>query len=178
MNHATRWNGLNMATLNPELGRYFGTSTGALVLGPNPEIPQFKGGDVITQVAGKPVINTRDVLSALRSKKTGEKVPVTILRDRKPLSLSITVPKERTFNIPAPPMPPAPQSVPKPPVPPAPPAPPRTVMLMEDAVGPDWFQDAMIVDFAEIEDGEGFNQINVVTLGDGSSFEMAFFSEP
>jgi hypothetical protein len=178
MNHATRWNGLNMATLNPELGRYFGTSTGALVLGPNPEIPQFKGGDVITQVAGKPVINTRDVLSALRSKKTGEKVPVTILRDRKPLSLSITVPKERTFNIPAPPRPPAPQSVPKPPVPPAPPAPPRTVMLMEDAVGPDWFQDAKIVDFADIEDGEGFNQINVVTLGDGSSFEMAFFSEP
>jgi hypothetical protein len=84
----------------------------------------------------------------LRSKKTGEKVLVTILRDRKPLSLSITVPKERTFNIPAPPRPPAPQSVPKPPVPPAPPAPPRTVMLMEDAVGPDWFQDAMIVDFA------------------------------
>jgi hypothetical protein len=165
---------LNMATLNPELGRYFGTSKGALVLGPNPEIPQFKGGDVITQVAGKPVINAREVLSAMRSKKTGEKVPVTILRDRKPLSFSITVPKERTFNIPAPPRPPAPQSAPKPP---APPAPPRTAMFMEDAIGPDWLQDATIVDFAEIENGEGFNQINVVALGDGSSFEIEFFPE-
>lgn len=157
MNHATRWNGLNMATLNPELGRYFGISTGALVLGPNPEIPQFKGGDVITQVAGKPVINARDVLNAVRSKKTGEKVPVTILRDRKPLSFSITVPKERTFNIPAPPRPPAPQSAPKPPTPPAPPAPPRTVMMIEGGFGPDSFEDAFVIDLANMTDSEGFN---------------------
>lgn len=154
MAHATRWNGLNMASMNSELGRYFGTSTGALVLGPNPDLPQFKGGDVITQVAGKPVNNSRDVLSAVRSKKTGEKVPVTILRDRKPLSFSITVPKERTFNIPAPPRPPAPQSAPKPP---APPAPPRTVMIIEDASGPDSFEDALVIDLADMTDSEGFN---------------------
>lgn len=175
MTHATRWNGLNMASLNPELGRYFGTSNGALILGPNPDLPQFKGGDVITQVDGKSVNNARDVLNAMRSKKTGEKVSVTLLRDRKPVNMSITVPKERTFNIPAPPRPPAPQSAPKPP---APPAPPRTVIFIDNVVGPDSFDNVLAIDLDNMDDNEGFQSVNAVTWSDGSQFEMHFFPEP
>ena len=132
MAHATRWNGLNMAPLNAELGRYFGTNNGVLVLGPNPELPQLKGGDVITKVDGKVVSSSRDVLNAMRGKKPGDKVPMQILRDRKSQSISITAPKERSFNVPAPPRPPAPQAAPGTPAPPAPPPPPRTAFFIDD----------------------------------------------
>lgn len=132
MAHATRWNGLNMAPLNAELGRYFGTSTGVLVLAPNPELPQLKGGDVISKVDGKSVGSSRDVLNAMRGKKAGDKVPMEILRDRKALSVSITAPKQRSFNVPPPPRPPAPQAVPGLPAPPAPPPPPRSAFFIDD----------------------------------------------
>ena len=132
MAHATRWNGLNMASLNPQLGAYFGTATGVLVLAPNSDLSQLMGGDVISKVDNKAVNSPRDVLNAMRAKKTGEKVSLAILRDRKAQTVSITVPKERPFNISAPPAPPAPQSTPGAPAPPAPPAPPRSALFIDE----------------------------------------------
>jgi S1-C subfamily serine protease len=132
MVHATRWNGLNMASLNPDLGAYFGTTNGVLVLSPNAGMPQLKGGDIISKVGGRAVNSPRDVLNAMRPKKAGDKVSLDILRMRKAQTVSITVPKERAFNIPAPPAPPAPQSVPDVPAPPAPPAPPRSALFLDE----------------------------------------------
>ena len=132
MVHATRWHGLNMASLNPELGAYFGTTSGVLVLAPSTALPSLQGGDIIRKVNGKAVNTPREVLNALRPAKTGEKVPVEILRNRKAQSVSLTVPKERAFNAPTPPAPPVPPAQPAPPVPPAPPAPPRTALFIEE----------------------------------------------
>ena len=132
MVHATRWNGLNMASLNPDLGAYFGTTSGVLVLSPNTDISQLKGGDIITKVGGKAVNSPREVLNAMRPRKAGDKVTLDILRMRKAQTVSVTVPKERAFNIPAPPAPPAPQSVPGAPAPPAPPAPPRSALFIDE----------------------------------------------
>jgi len=117
--YATRWQGLNMAELNPQLGRYFGTNSGVLVLSPKAEFPQLQAGDVITKVNGKPVGKSRDVLQAMHGKKEGEKVTLDILRDRKPQPVSISMPK-------MPPMPP---------MPPLPPGPPRVAMLFDSADG-------------------------------------------
>lgn len=115
---ATRWHGLNMAEINPQLGRYFGASTGVLVLSPKADFPQLQAGDVIVKVDGKAVGNARDVLQALRGKAEGSKVALDILRDRKAQRITVTVPKARAINRP---------------MPPAPPAPPRTAMLAPDA---------------------------------------------
>lgn len=90
---ATRWSGMNLTELNPQLGRYFGANAGVLVLSPKTEFPQLQAGDVITKVDGKAVIRSRDVLEALRGRKEGEKVALGILRDRKPQSVSISMPK-------------------------------------------------------------------------------------
>jgi len=114
---ATRWHGLNMAEVNPQLGRYFGASAGVLVLSPKAEFPQLQAGDVIVKVDGKAVGNAREVLQAMRGKDEGSKVTLDILRDRKAQRVTVTVPKARAFNRPVPP------------APPAPPAPPRTAML-------------------------------------------------
>src|SRR3546814_7211570 len=43
---AFRWNGLNLATVDKQLGRYFGTDHGVLVLS-NGELAGLHAGDVI-----------------------------------------------------------------------------------------------------------------------------------
>ena len=126
MVNATRWHGLNMTELNPQLGRYFGTSSGVLVLNPHPGFAQLQPGDVITKIDGKTVVNSRDVLSAIRGKKEGEKINLEILRDRKTQSLTVIAPKPRSMNAPNPPRPPMP------PAPPAPPAPPRVALWVNN----------------------------------------------
>ena len=131
MAYATRWHGLQMAEVNPQLGRYFGASSGVLVLSPKKDFPQLQAGDVITKVDGKAVANSRDVLVTMRGRKEGDKISLEILRDRKAQTISVTAPKPQPMNAPRPPMPPAP------PAPPAPPPPPRTAMfLFDDGAGP------------------------------------------
>ncbi len=137
MMNATRWQGLNMTELNPQLGHYFGTNSGVLVLNPHQGFAQLQPGDVITKIDGKAVSNSRDVMVNLHSKKEGEKINLDILRDRKALSLSVIAPKPRPMN--APPMPPRPPRppmqpmTPPPPAPPAPPAPPRVAMFNNES---------------------------------------------
>lgn len=97
---ATRWHGLNMAELNPQLGRYFGASAGVLVLSPKADFPQLQAGDVIVKVDGKAVSSARDVLQAMRGKAEGSQVTLDILRDRKTQRVIVSVPKVRTFNRP------------------------------------------------------------------------------
>lgn len=126
MAYATRWHGLQMAEINPQLGRYFGAGSGVLVLSPKKEFPQLQAGDVITKVDGRPVANARDVLINMRGRKEGEKINIEILRDRKAQTISVTAPKPQPMNAPRPPMPPPP------PAPPAPPAPPRTALFLDD----------------------------------------------
>lgn len=141
MAYATRWQGLNMAELNPQLGRYFGTSSGVLVLSPNKDFVNLQPGDVITKIDGKVVVSSRDVLKNMRGKKEGEKINLDILRDRKALTISVTAPKPPMMDIPPPPPPPpAPPKPPMPPrttsslAPPAPPAPPpHSAMFISDA---------------------------------------------
>lgn len=118
---AFRWNGLNLAAIDAQLGRYFGTDHGVLVLS-NGELKGLQAGDVIQRIDGKPVANPRDAMAALRGKPDGAKVAVDYLRDRKGGKTQVTVPKLMPLPIPpAPPAPPAPPVSPK--APPPPPAP-------------------------------------------------------
>lgn len=135
MVNATRWHGLNMTELNPQLGRYFGTSSGVLVLNPHQGFAQLQPGDVITKIEGKAVSNSRDVMLNIHGKKEGEKINLEILRDRKTQSLTVTAPKPRSMNAPKPPRPPRPpmQPMTPPPPPPAPPAPPRVAIFIDDS---------------------------------------------
>ena len=143
---ATRWSGMNLAELNPQLGRYFGANAGVLVLSPKTEFPQLQAGDVITKVDGKAVVRSRDVLEAIRGRKEGEKVALSILRDRKPQSVSISMPK-------------------MPPMPPMPPGPPRVAMPFDSADGDLLMEGLTVTDSA----------FNIVTFSDAEmpeSFEI------
>ena len=120
---AFRWNGLNLAAVDAQLGRYFGTDHGVLVLSSG-ELKELQAGDVIQRIDGRPVGDPGAAMAALRGKADGAKVAVEYLRDRRTGKTQVTVPKLMSLpNPPTPPAPPAPPAAPKaPPAPPAPPA--------------------------------------------------------
>ncbi|GGZ53341.1 hypothetical protein GCM10008101_03100 [Lysobacter xinjiangensis] len=152
---AFRWNGLNLASLDANLGRYFGTTDGVLVVSAGPELAGLQSGDVIRKVDGRGVASPREVMDALRGKPEGATVSVEYLRDRKAATAQLKVPKAMRIPLPpappAPPVPPAPPShaapapppppgdAPPPPPPPAPPAAPpapRVAALVPPALPP------------------------------------------
>ena len=79
---AFRWNGLNLAAVDAQLGRYFGTSEGVLVLSTGKDLDGLQAGDVIRKIGGKPVTHPREAMDALRAQPADAKVSVDYLRDR------------------------------------------------------------------------------------------------
>jgi S1-C subfamily serine protease len=129
------WWGLNLANLNPDLGAYFGTDHGVLVLSTDADSAKtLKSGDVLISIGGKPVERPEDALRLLRE-QPGKDVKVEVLRQRKTQTLSMRAPEFKTMFIPAPPVAPvaplpptpavpSPHALPAPaPLPPSPPAP-------------------------------------------------------
>ena len=119
---AFRWNGLNLASLDPKLGSYFGTDKGVLVLSAGPQLSGLQAGDVIRSIDGKPVTTPREAMDALRARQAGDKASLALLRDHRDTSAQVTVPK--AMPLPIPPAPPAPPAPPPPPGVGAMPAPP------------------------------------------------------
>ncbi len=120
---AFRWNGLNLASVDPQLGRYFGTDHGVLVLS-NGVLAGLQTGDVIQAIHGKPVASPRDAMTILGNQPDGAKVAVAYLRDRKTGNVQVPVPTMGSIPPPPPPAPPKPPALPLPPPPPPLPAPP------------------------------------------------------
>ncbi|AKC86154.1 PDZ domain-containing protein [Pseudoxanthomonas suwonensis] len=112
---ALRWDGLNLLALEPQLGRYFGTDRGVLVLSQG-ALPGLQAGDVIQKIEGKAVATPREAMQAMTAKQPGEQARVTVVRDRSAREVPVTVP-ERMRSLDFIPVPPAS------PAPPAPPAP-------------------------------------------------------
>ncbi|MEZ5461323.1 PDZ domain-containing protein [Dokdonella sp.] len=150
MHESMPWWGINLASLNADLGHYFGTDSGVLVLSASEEaLPDIKAGDVIRRIADTPVARPEQALRTLRDQDAGQLVKLDILRDRKPMTLTIRAPKYKAlFSVGAPPAPPAPPKPPKapapvkpvsppppspPPAPPVPPTPPDPPTSPEDA---------------------------------------------
>jgi membrane-associated protease RseP (regulator of RpoE activity) len=137
VNFSTPWWGLNLVSLNPDLGGYFGTDKGVLVLSANDSLKGIKPGDVLLDVAGQKVERPEDALRLLREQPAGSEVKVQVLRQRKPLTLSMQRPEFKGIFVPPPPPPPPPvppvppvapvppAHAPPPPAPPVPPVPPR-----------------------------------------------------
>lgn len=75
---------LELAPLNEDLGQYFGTSEGVLVIR-TPKRGQLglKGGDVITAVDGRKATSPTQLMRILRSYDANESVKFDILRNRK-----------------------------------------------------------------------------------------------
>ena len=98
--HSPRSSGIMVENLTPQLGDFFGVKSGNGVLirtvekGSRAEQAGFHAGDVIVKVNGTAVNDCSDFTRLLRERKAG-KAAVTVIRDRKEQTLTLTLPEPR-----------------------------------------------------------------------------------
>jgi C-terminal processing protease CtpA/Prc len=93
--------GLELASITPKLGAYFGVEDGVLVVqSPKDSAFKLEDGDVIQAIDGRKPDDGAHALRILRSYRSGEKLNLTVLRQRKPVTLAVTMPERpETGNV-------------------------------------------------------------------------------
>lgn len=115
--------GLELCKLDEDLGGYFGTTEGVLVVkSPKDGALGLKGGDVIQKIDGVSVSEPVTVLDKLRSRQEEQLVKLEVLRKGRKLDLQGRIPVASAM----PPLPPRPAHAPRPPKPAKAPAPPSS----------------------------------------------------
>jgi len=80
---------LELASLNPDLGKYFGVDDGVLVISaPKDSLLGLKGGDVVLAVDGRKPSGPSHLMRILRSYDRGETFKMDVLRNRKRTTVS------------------------------------------------------------------------------------------
>jgi S1-C subfamily serine protease len=84
--------GLELVSLNPDLGDYFGTADGVLVVSvPKDSKLSLKAGDVIKAIDGRTVRSPSHAMRILRSYDSEEKVSFQVFRQKKERTVEGTV---------------------------------------------------------------------------------------
>jgi predicted metalloprotease with PDZ domain len=86
---------MELATLTPKLGTYFGTEKGVLVVRSPPDgALKLEDGDVILAIDGRQPTSGSHATRILGSYQPGEKITLRIVRQHKTVDLETTVPAE------------------------------------------------------------------------------------
>jgi len=86
--------GMELVALTPELGRYFGTDYGLLVIrAPHDETIDLQDGDVIRAIGGRIPKDPDHAMRILRSYEPGEEVVLGIMRDQRDNDVEILLPE-------------------------------------------------------------------------------------
>ena len=102
------WGGMQLVSVTPGLGEYFGTKEGLLVIhAPNDNPFKLRDGDVILSIGGRTPQSPTHAMRILRSYAPGESVSLKIMRHRGRQTLKAMLPKADVPDAaPAPPAPP------------------------------------------------------------------------
>jgi S1-C subfamily serine protease len=88
------WCDMELVNLTPDLGGYFGTKEGLLVVkAPGDSSLRLRSGDVLLSIGGRRPTSPSHAMRILRSYETGETVAIEILRKQKRLSIAWQVPR-------------------------------------------------------------------------------------
>ncbi len=88
-----RWSDMELASLNPELGSYFGTTHGLLVVrAPRDSSLELRGGDVILKIGDRVPESPAHAMRIFASYQVGEKIQLEIMRQKKRMTITATVP--------------------------------------------------------------------------------------
>jgi S1-C subfamily serine protease len=88
------WLNLETVSINAELGEYFGTTKGLLVLHtPRDSSLSLKAGDVILGVDGRDVTTATQLMRVLRSYDAGETVKLDVMRQKRRVTLTGKIPE-------------------------------------------------------------------------------------
>src|SRR3989441_2278919 len=96
------WGGIEMVKLNPDLGDYFGTREGVLVVSaPEDSTLALKSGDVIVSIGGRKPTSPMQAMRILRSYDPGESVTLDVRRKQRHAKVTWNVPEndERHFRM-------------------------------------------------------------------------------
>lgn len=98
------WGDMEMVSLTSDLGRYFGTEKGLLVVrAPSDGNLKLRDGDVIQRIDGREPTSVSHAMRILASYQGGETLELEIMRDRKREKLSVEMPDDRRSHfVPAP----------------------------------------------------------------------------
>ncbi len=89
------WGELQLATLSPGLGEYFGTKDGLLVVrAPKDSTLALKDGDVILEIAGRKPTSPEHAMRILASFEPGETLRLSVMRHQKRETVEGKVPTE------------------------------------------------------------------------------------
>jgi serine protease Do len=88
--------GIEGEPVDSQLAQYFGVKRGVLVRsverGSPAEKAGLRAGDVLTAVGDRPLASPHDMSSYVRQERhTGKSIPVSLVRDRKPLTINVVV---------------------------------------------------------------------------------------
>ena len=85
---------MELVTLTPQLGRYFGADKGVLVVrAPSDGTLRLEDGDVILAIDGRAPTSGSPATRILASYQPGEKLALRVIRDHKTLELQATMPE-------------------------------------------------------------------------------------
>lgn len=88
------WRGLELMSLTPKLGSYFGTDTGLLVVAvPDEGATALEEGDVILTIAGATPDSPPEAMRLLRFYQPGDEVVMEIRRKNRNKTLKLTIPE-------------------------------------------------------------------------------------
>jgi len=88
------WCDMELVNLNPDLGEYFGTREGILVVkAPADSSLPVRGGDVILAIGGRHPTSASHAMRILRSYEANETVAIEILRKQKRTTVTWHVPR-------------------------------------------------------------------------------------
>jgi S1-C subfamily serine protease len=86
--------GMELATLTPQLGTYFGTAKGVLVLrAPRQAAFNLQDGDVILSIDGREPSSGSHATRILDSYQPGEKIKLALMRQHKKMSVEAVMPE-------------------------------------------------------------------------------------
>jgi S1-C subfamily serine protease len=90
------WGDMEMVSLTEDLGRYFGTDKGLLIVrAPEDENLKLRDGDVIRSIDGREPASVTHAMRILGSYQSGETLEIEIMRDKKRLTVSVEMPDNR-----------------------------------------------------------------------------------
>ena len=92
LQRAGRWRDMELVELTPELGSYFGTETGILVVRAPTDVPDLQDGDVILEIGARTPNSTEHAMRILGSFEPGETLELAIMRDQRRQTLEIELP--------------------------------------------------------------------------------------
>ena len=123
---ARPWRDMELVALNPELGEYFATAQGLLVVSASKEgLLKLKGGDVILKIGDRTPATPSQAMRILRSYEPGENIALQVMRKREKLTITVQAPRHGSGSFQwhgEPPEPPIPPVAPAAPAAPAKPA--------------------------------------------------------